>query len=250
MAFKIFLHSINLVFGQFGNALRVSGALYVLNVLLFLGATSTAPLATNSLAAPTLSWNLVLASLISGFLYIWIAVAWHRHVLIDEPPPKMLPGLRVERMLPYFGRSLQTGLIAGLVMAIAIAASMFVAVATHNPWIIMLLGFLGIVVGVVITYRLAPLLPAAALGRPTTLAEAWASTSGAVGTFVGIAVLSSVGAVVIDLPMVMLQHLPMAPVLIIGWSLATGWVKLMVGVSILTTIYGVFEEKRLLPSAV
>jgi hypothetical protein len=95
-----------------------------------------------------------------------------------------------------------------------------------------------------ITYRLAPLLPGAAIGKPVNVGEAWASTSGATGTILVLAVVSAIAAVVIDLPTELLQHLPAGTILVLIWVHITAWIKLMVGISILTTLYGVYVEKR------
>ena len=70
------------------------------------------------------------------------------------------------------------------------------------------------------------------------------------GTLVSVAILSIIAVFVMDLPVLAfqssgpIQHLPLV------WTALTGWVKLMVGVSILTTIYGVYVEKRPIPRPV
>ena len=45
-----------------------------------------------------------------------------------------------------------------------------------------------------------------------------------------------------------LRYAFMLPILVL-WTLATGWVKMIVGVSILTTLYGHYIEGRAIPSA-
>ena len=101
-----------------------------------------------------------------------------------------------------------------------------------------------VAVFLLISYRLAPMFPSAAIGQSVGVSQAWAATSGASGTIIVLAVVSAIASVVIDLPAELLARLPVGMWLGFIWVGITGWVKLMVGVSILTTLYGVYVEKR------
>jgi len=153
-------------------------------------------------------------------------------------------------MLSYFGYgllvaliSVVVGIVAGTVVGLllSIAGSpVFVAVVTG-----LVVGFLVLVVN----YRLSAILPAAALGQKITLQAAWEATAGASGQIIVLAFVSALAAFAIDLPALLFTYLGGAGgVLADLWFLATGWLKVMVGVSILTTLYGHFIEKRALPS--
>ena len=92
------------------------------------------------------------------------------------------------------------------------------------------------------SYRLSLSLPAAALGEPMGFGASWGATKGAGGDILVLAILSVVAAVVIDLPPAFI--FPNLTILAVAWQFATGWVILMVGVSILTTLYGHYVERR------
>jgi hypothetical protein len=100
------------------------------------------------------------------------------------------------------------------------------------------------VTGVVLYWlwmRLALILPAAAVGRPMTLGESWRYTARASGAiFVAIVILSalSIGAgFVLDL------LLPGGLVRTV-FDVVVTWISLMVGVSVMTTLYGHLVERR------
>jgi hypothetical protein len=245
MGVRIFLHSIGLVFNQMGGALRISGVLYLIYVLVFLIALPLADVDAK------ITWQSIVALFLTILIYIWIAVAWHRFILIDERPGGPVPLLNGERMLAYLGRTLQTAIIVGAAAILGIGGSVFIfAFVTMIPTIGPIISLIGMLVVLalilLIGYRLAPLLPGAAIGRPVRIGEAWAATRGATGPILVVAIASALGAMVIDFPAQLLLHVQGGPMLSSAWLFVTNWVKLMVGVSILTTIYGVYVEKRVL----
>jgi len=108
-----------------------------------------------------------------------------------------------------------------------------------------LTGFVTVFVVLVIGYRLALILPASSVDKRLGLGEAWAATSGATGDIVVLALISAVAAVVIGLPSLVFTG-PLLPLGIL-WDAAVTWLSLMVGISILTTLYGHYVEGRPLP---
>jgi hypothetical protein len=116
------------------------------------------------------------------------------------------------------------------------------------------LGFLAAIAALaaalIVGYRFAPLLPASAVGQPLTFGAAWEATKGATSAIVVLAIVSAVASFVIDLPALVLGLAgPPGHILGLIWMLGTGWVKMLVGVSILTTLYGHYVEGRAIPSA-
>jgi hypothetical protein len=188
-------------------------------------------------------WLLFFSALAGGFGFIWIAIGWHRYILLDETPTSLVPQFRGDRVLAYWGYSLVTGIIVGLIalagglVVMGLAMAMGPLVATVGLLVLALPIF-------IVGYRLAPLFPAAALGRKTSIGEAWASTRGAAGAFIVLAILSTIASAAIDLPANLLRMLPAGGMLSLLWLTVTGWIKLMIGVSILTTIYGHYVEGR------
>lgn len=245
MGIRIFLHSINLVFTQLSSALRLSGLLYILSVVItVIGVIFYMPTEIPG-AAPSYPWQLIPIGVATTAIYFWIAIAWHRFVLLSESPASALPQFQGDRMLAYLGRTLQMGLIgmvAGLIFALPYFVTLMLTegnalIAAAGP--LMMLSVISI-----ITFRLAPILPAAAVGKPLGIRAAWAATAGSMGTIVALAVVFLIASVVVDLPTLLIQHVPAGAIFVLIWTSVTGWIRLMVGISILTTLYGVYVENR------
>jgi len=240
MGLRIFMHSLRLVFTQLGDALRVSGVLYLIVVAVsaLLGATTRHPSPPNIFLA-------ILGALVTGLAYLWIAIGWHRFVLLDERPPTWVPQLPGDRLPAYLGRSIQLSFLAG-VAGCAIWLPVMILFAVGFPPLITIVGGLGaLTVLLLVSYRLAPMLPGAALGSALGVKEAWAATSGANGTILLLAVVTAIGSVLLGLPTYFMFISAAGPSpLSFVWGSIAGWINLMVGVSILTTLYGVYVQKR------
>lgn len=245
MAVRIFLHSIGLVFNQLSGAFRISGLLYLVYFVLSFIALMVLVHPTPG-REPSFPGLAFLAGVLGALFFLWIAVGWHRFVLIDELPNAPIPMFHGNRILAYVGRGLQTALIVMLVSIVPLALFTSLLFATKSEQIMLPFAIVISIITLVISYRLAPMLPGAAIGQSIGAGAAWTATSGAFGTIFGLAVISAIASLVIDLPVELLKLLPGGSFLVFGWLFITTWVKLMVGVSILTTIYGVFVEKRVL----
>lgn len=254
MGFRIFWHAIRMVFTQFGSALRISGLLYVVSFGLTIGlAFLEARLnPTESGSSSTLTWDVVVSGLVALVLYFWTAIGWHRFVLLDELPSSALPSFRGDRMLSYLGRSCQIALVL-IVPLIAIIMLMGPLVPVlfrgslpddTGMYLLVLLPLVAMVVGLFLAYRLSPLLPAAAIGQRFGITKAWKATRGANWKILGLTVASAIAATIIDIPGSLMVMLPASAIYGIAWLAVSGWLKLMIGVSIITTIYGVYVEGR------
>ena len=256
MSFKIFVHAIRLVFGHLGVALRIGGVLYLVQLAAtILAVFTTASWVTNSAAGPDPGalLYLIAAIVVLTVTGAWIAVAWHRYVLLDEMPGAFVARFNGDRTFAYVGRSFLLALIAsglGLVASIIIGviATPVLTVATQlSSSAMVLVGFfvflLVYVPLAIVICRLALVLPASAIGQPMRFGEAWAATSKASGAIVGIALLSAVCVWLLDLPSLLLTFGPLLWVRIV-WQTLVGWIELMVGVGILTTLYGHYVQRR------
>jgi hypothetical protein len=248
MGFRIFRHAIRMVFTQFGSALRISGLLYLVSLavsfgLAFLAASQAAAVPPGS--PPTPAWDTIVSGLIALALYFWIAIGWHRFVLLDEQPLQAAPRFHGDRMLAYLGRVAQTFLILLLPLcAILVGMTFMVVAAKWNESFTVLAPVAGMFVALFFSYRLSPMLPGAAVSRRVGIAEAWKATSGSSWTVFGLMVMTAVAAVAVDIPGNALLLQPNGLWFGLIWLSVTGWIKLMVGVSIITTIYGVYVEQR------
>lgn len=250
----LFVHSVRLVLADWRNALKITGLLYLIYAvpslligLLFPVPTQAGQLSSTMLAAGPLA---LITAILAIVAFVWIAVAWHRYILLLEMPSGRFPEFNQSRLLSYLGYSLLIGLI-GVVLSLVVSAVIGIIALP-------LLGFVGAAITgiaalaalLIVGYRLAPILPSTAIGKPITLSQAWESTKNANVPIIILAVLSAVAAFVIDIPaMVLGIGGPVGGFLALLWTLATGWVKMLVGVSILTTLYGHYVEGRAIPSA-
>lgn len=245
MGLRIFLHSIKLVFAQFRDALKISALLYIVSLALgglgfYFQYQAMVAGGPNAVA-----WQFFVAMFLSTLPYLWIAVAWHRFVLLDEMPHSALPTPPGDRIWSYVGRAFQMVLVFIVVgLGIGLVVALGAMISSGSVWVTLPLIFGALALAVLITYRLAPIFPGAAIGQPVGIGEAWAATSGGSGALLLLAIISAIASFLIDLPMEILVRLPGGQFSSLIWLAITSWIKLMVGVSILTTIYGVYVDKR------
>jgi hypothetical protein len=183
----------------------------------------------------------VLVSIIAFIGGLAIAVAWHRFILLDEQPSGWLPAFDGRRMLSYFGYSLLLALIA-LVIMIVVGLVLGIFAILGGVIMFVLTSFVTVFIILVIGFRLALILPASSVDKRLRLGEAWAATSGATGDIVVLALLCAGASVVLGLVSLIFVG-PLLPLGIL-WDAAVGWLSLMVGMSILTTLYGHYVENR------
>jgi hypothetical protein len=180
-----------------------------------------------------------------------VAVAWHRYILLDEVPEGMAK-LRVDKTVwRYFGNLL---LISIMIFLAALPLSfLIIPVMAMNS----ALGFMGILLysSVVLTpifYRLSIKLPAIALGRQDfRMGDAWAASNGnwwqIVLVALGVSALSLGAALIMFLTSRLFNT-------VLGTSvgfwadllvqLGVNWVITVMGITLLTSLYGYFVEKR------
>lgn len=241
---RIFSHSVFLLNHNFKDAVKISWPLLVM-ILLRLTLVGSRDLAGGDGDLNSVQIGDVLQIVGSAFVGVWVAVAWHRYVLLEEVAGP-LPPFRGRSMLAYFVTFFW--IFAAVVIIALLLAFVLVAVVPMQPNTVGtiasgMIGVLVAVLGIWLFYRLSPLLPAAALGETLSIREAWAVTaqiSWAVLLAVliwGLAVLA-IGAVV---------QFVLTPISFPIGMLASGllnWASTMVGISILTTIYGIAVEGR------
>lgn len=245
---QIFVHSLRLVFGNFADAVRVSG-------LLFAALAAATLLVGRDIVAfggmqemmdagqfPWLQGMLFVAVLL--VTSIWTAVAWHRFILKEERPGSILPAWHGDRILAYFGASMLLALVSVLVSLVIgfVAVPLTMIFAFGSMTVAVLIGLALTIPLVIVLYRLTPILPAAAVGASWSLGEAWRATSGASGAMLVLAI-ATIGATTI-LDQIGLRAFAESLILSILWQGSTYWLSLMVGVSIATTLYGHYVEKR------
>lgn len=242
-AWSMFVHSLRLVINNIDVALRVSLVLYSVQVAsqVFAYAVDDGTLVEGpgGLPGPDISAGeglvMFLLGLAALMASLWIAVAWHRFVLLGEMPEGWLPRWPGAAIPGYLWRSVLIGL------AVALAALPVGAVAAvFLPPMLML----AVTVGVAsyVFFRLSPILPAIALGEALSFRAAWQATGDAAGTMAGLAGLMILGSLALQVP-TLLSGDPNS-LLSLVYSVVVGWFATMIGISLLTTVYGYCVEGR------
>lgn len=265
MGGQIVLHSFRLVFRNLSDALKISVGPYAIGLILValvFGAVGVSPSTLLGGGAEVLTMpgdmssvgaeaGKAFAGLISAlillFISSWVAVAWHRFVLLEEYPG-FLPALSGRAIWSYIGRAIKLALLLLLfAIPLSLIAGLVLMPVVDGPQSVLFLASLivAVVLGTILTtlsIRFGLILPAGALDRPMTLRESWTATapvSMAIMTAVLILVVLNVAASAV------LGLLLGGTVLYgIANDLLVNWVSLMVGLSILTTIYGHVIEGR------
>lgn len=247
----IFGHSIRQVFGNFGAAVRISAILYIIQFGFGVWLEARLPAMPfgqfNPMAVQDFPWGVFLLTyLVLAVTGLWIAVAWHRYVLLSEEPTSIIPAFRGDRMLAYFGYSILIALImipVVVVLSFAVSLLLVPLLMSNGPntFGFVVLGLLVYVPLIVIGYRLSVVLPAVALEENLGIGGAWERTRGTTGTILVLAIASAIGFFILGLPLIWMTA---GSVVAMVWSFVTQWIVIMVGVSILTTLYGHYVEER------
>lgn len=240
----IFVHSIRQVFGNLPEALHVSGLLYLaqMAVAVALGVTPSMMAPGAELSAGQAADTLV--SVIVLFLTtLWIAVAWHRFVLLEERPQGYLPAFHAGRLAGYAGRSLLIALVVvAMALVIGVAAAVVLSLLLGQTPLASLLSALAMIVpAFAVLYRLSAALPGVALDRKPGFADGWVATAGDTATILILAFFTGLIGIVLGAP---LNLMAQGSVVALIWELVAGWLQLMISASILTTLYGHYIEKR------
>ncbi|MFQ6546921.1 hypothetical protein AADZ90_003135 [Aestuariibius sp. 2305UL40-4] len=262
MALAIFRHAIAMVFRNFIEVIKLSLAPIVLGLALYgvIDFILAIPLTESRIGAayggwasdPDLMMPVVAATVatlaILLFVFSWIAVLWHRFILLEEYPA-LLPRVPAASLWGYLWRTL---LLGGLTMLLTIpamwAALLLIRLAMIDTAMGMVIGW-GIclvcfALVLAIGLRLALILPAAAVGRPVSLRQSWAETRPACRT---ILVLSGL-LILIKVAGWILVGRTLGPTIVGAFAgLMIDWLMIFIGVSIVTTLYGHLIEGRPLP---
>ena len=257
---QIFTHSLRQVFGNLSAALRISGALTLVQFGLVFALGQQVLHSEDGGRAMMMNGTfpfgrLALLGLISGIISLWIAVAWHRYVLLEETPGAVIPTWNGGRIWSYFvtgllifliglAATIVTALLAGAIVGVGVAAMGMARPGGHG----IAGGVAGSVVGVAtmlyIFFRYSPALPASALGKPIGLSAAWRTMAGKGGTIAVLVIVSVLFT--LATAVVPAQIFERGSMIGIVTDVIAQWINLMVGISVMTTLYGHYVEGRAL----
>ncbi len=251
LGWKIFLHSFRMVFGNLRQVLQITvgpaiiGTLVLFGLALVFGATGNL---SDQMVSGFASGSPENVSPIFGFLTLvvvaavmgWIAVSWHRFVLLEEYPEGFLPVFRSDRVIAYILRILLIGVIA--VIAFLPTGLVFAALGEGLIAVSTILLVVYAIVLAVCFFRIAIILPAAALGEPLSIRNAWKKTTGTTGSIIALMIVAVVFQFCAELVFSILLFIPVLGLLLFLFFMTL--VLPMINVSVLTTMYGIFVEGR------
>ncbi|VVT05817.1 membrane hypothetical protein [Rhizobium sp. EC-SD404] len=167
-ALRIFLHSVRMAIGNLAEAVRVFGLLYVpIAAMDFLPDPEE-----GSSAASSVSYFFYVALpewLLFLFLFSWMAIAWHRYILLGERFRTILPPFRRDRWVAYARLTVLLTLIMVVLVAAGFGALYSVVVWFDLPALIMSGGYGIGLVALVVFYRLSIALPASSVDQPLSI---------------------------------------------------------------------------------
>jgi hypothetical protein len=244
----IFTHSAGLVFRNFDAALRLSLVPYSVQILAQLYAFLNPDLVAMSTelggdlpqVTPAQVAIFLMLQFASLGASLWIAVSWHRFVLMEDIARGWVPFFRGDLMLGYLGRSILLALLMAVaVLIVSIPAGLMMS-AIPGATIALLMGVA--VIAMYVFLRLGVILPAGAVGVKVTLQQAWAATKAEQGAILALCFIIAGCTVVLQIPLLLAGGGGSAFSVVYG--LVFGWVATMVGSSLLTSLYGICVEGR------
>lgn len=251
MGWLIIKHSFGLVFRNFGQALRVSlGPILIAALVIYV--TALAIGMTPARIVMTLALGRLMTSLIMFGLFVlvvisvmaaWIAVAWHRFILLEEYPG-LLPTAATNLIGRYVLKTLLLGAImflAGFVFGVVAGIILAIGGMTESYAAGFVFGVMNAFVMICVWFRLALILPAAAVGSTMSLAASRAATAPMANDILVAAAILVALSVAANL---VTGVFPMLSLPFLALTFATSWLFMLVGISVLTTLYGHLIEKR------
>ncbi len=252
-AWQIFTHSLRQVTGNLESAMKISLIPMLIQIaaaLVLLGGSVYVQPAEMMRQPGALASNggaLLIVSIVGVATGMWMAVNWHRFVLLGEMPQGYVSALPSDKIWAYFRRMVVAILIIFLAALPFGALHLFVTLTflrelgeSARAITFALIVFLPMGL---LAYRLMISLPGAALGSETVLMAGWNATRDENATIFLLALISVAANLVLG---VVGGLLSVIPVLGIGIGFLSQWLATMVGLSILTTLYGHYVEGRAL----
>lgn len=254
--FRLFWHSLWQLFGNLPAALMISalpaaimvGLLYALNLEFLLVPENS----NRALARGLLPWGrLAVFVCAAQAAFCWIAVGWHRFVLMEEPPGRGIPPFHLAPSLRYCFATLLLGLLVllPLLVPLAILNGIHAGISRHISSVpgVLIVSLIFIIPSLIlqtILLRAGVYLPGLALGRPERMSTGWNATRLQLMPFFVLLVLLSLVFILLSLPAKLsASFYPARPVGAV-WSITSLWFQTMLGLSVVTTLYGTYIQNR------
>ena len=257
----IFKKSVAVVSNNLAVAFRISGAIFVvavfasaaLNVFLTgdltVGPTEIKTIKNDSgqdqLMALNFSSQKILALMGGNFIFFiamsWIAIAWHRYILLEETSNQLFPSWNPSRIIWY---SVKTLVMVFTIAFIIIIPFALVTTILNGVGLIVILPFINILLFMsfyYIFFRAGLILPAVALDAKMSIRQSFDATKHLSNEIWGLSTI-----VIAMVLFVGIVSGALAPNNFIGVLIISifQWVVVMVSASLLTTLYGYAIERR------
>lgn len=255
MAWQLVRHAFVMIFSNLEQALKVSiipYALLIVAAVVVFGASGIPlnmdPEAMGAAAGANsfsiLTFLLLIALMVFAiFVFGWVAVSWHRFIL-REDYTSLVPAIADRPIWPYVGRSMWLGLVVTLIaipifIVVGLVSAPFIQSSMIIPFIA---AFAGLVTVAYLWMRWAIALPSIAIGEAMKGSDAWEATAPHAKTIFFVVLILMAFNVV---PPLLLEGVyQAAPIVGFVIDIVIQWVTIMLGLSILTTLYGHIIEGR------
>lgn len=193
--------------------------------------------------------RLASVTLVTTLIFLWAAAAWHRFILLSERPRGFWPIVPWSAYLAFLRKGLLIGLLVVLIVfaaSFAYGAVLGIAAGfTKRPP-----GLVAIVIGlcvffpiIVMALRIAVNLPGAAIQSPDRMGEIWHDMTDSFWTLLGLLIALTILRYLVGEAQ---SFLGLTSLTTRGFLLAAALESLQVilSLSIVTTLYGHYVEKR------
>lgn len=238
-AIRIVSHALRQVFGNIRQVLLLSVAPLMIQTV----PVAAAVLLLDAMRGTRPGWGFIVLvaaiGLAAALCLVWLAVRWHRFVLLNEqknllsPPPRAV-------MLRYVATALAIFLI---MLAAGVLTELFISAFSLSGPVLLAAMVLGVLFYAFIL-ALAVALPGAAIGASHPIRSAWRAMSPAAGTVIALVIIGFLCSVLVNavLTAADLSALPIGAVLIL--NLLFYWAWTLISLSVLTTLWGHYVEGR------
>lgn len=246
---NLVVHAIKILYYDIWTTVRLTVLPFIIgNGLAFVSSyllTGSASLAVSDgasdvSATPSASYilGLLLVLVITVFVFCLAAISWHRFVLLEEQNSGLLPKYAGAPLKLYIWAGVRLGLVSAcLVLPVAMIAAVLMISVGLSSLVFSIIGYIVFIAFYMVVLRLSLILPGVAIVKPMSLGQSWNATKGQTGTLLVVSVTLVVLTIFAEKVLVFGNA---------GWiiSFFLSWFSFALGISILTTFYGVYVEKR------
>ncbi|WP_424941401.1 hypothetical protein [Aliiroseovarius sp. S253] len=254
---ELFKHAYDMVRRNMGTAFRLSLVLFLASLafqMVFSFGLMSYPNLMLSLGTIPFILLSYIPSIVSLVMGAWVAVAWHRYVLLEESSGGWIPpfhGVEVFRYILWVIALFVIYLVLALPIILVGAFSVTGIESGQNPSAGMIalfvVGFLATFLAVVIVLsRLSTSLVSRAVSQRLSLAGAWAATRGSSWPILmcALIMLAIMFAYMIIAAILFAVLGAGVMIIVLPFHLLFSWFVIFFQISFMTTLYGVYVEGR------